>query len=144
MSYARFGSSGSDVYVYLDVGGYLCCCACHLSENWQHNSTDEMIAHLEEHRAAGHCVPQDCIDDLLADKDENDEWIANFDPVEEQRKRDEVNQRIDAIRQIMKDELGYEHPGPERFDYRVHQENWDKATAIYERQAPSTGSEDRA
>lgn len=85
MSYVRFGSEGSDVYVYLDVSGYLCCCACHLGDHWEHRSTDAMIAHLQEHRDAGHCVPQFCIDRLLADKNETDEWIANYGPAEEYR-----------------------------------------------------------
>ena len=132
MSYSRFGWDGSDVYVFLSVGGHLECCGCLLSDEWSYATTDEMIAHLEEHRAAGHHVPEDCIEDLLADKEENDRWIANFDPVEEQRKNEERNQRITDIWQIAKEELGYVHPGPEKFDGEAHQDAWQRASEIYE------------
>jgi hypothetical protein len=77
MSYARFGWDGSDVYVFLSVSGHLECCACKLGDAWDFPSTDAMIAHLEAHRGVGHCVPQDTIDELLADKAENDEWIQD-------------------------------------------------------------------
>ncbi len=75
MSYARFGWDGSDVYVYLHVGGYLCCCACSLTDDWRHTSTDAMIAHLREHIAAGDTVPADVIPALDADREENDAFI---------------------------------------------------------------------
>ncbi len=74
MSYCRLGAD-SDVYVYLDCGGHLACCAC-LSDEWAHNSTDAMIAHLREHIAAGHDVPGDVIPALEADRAENDAYIA--------------------------------------------------------------------
>lgn len=80
MSYVRFGEDESDVYVYLDCDGYLCCCACRLGEAWQHYSTEACLAHLDAHRAAGHCVPDHCIEGLKAHASENDEWIANFKP----------------------------------------------------------------
>lgn len=81
MSYARFGWDGSDVYVYLSVYGYLDCCGCALDKQGTAcYSTDEMIAHLEEHKAAGHHVPQETIDDLLADKEENDATIKEMNP----------------------------------------------------------------
>lgn len=67
---------GSDVYVYFDIGGYLCCCGCCLGKKWDFHSTDEMIAHLEEHRAAGHRVPQSCIDRLEDEREENDSKLA--------------------------------------------------------------------
>jgi hypothetical protein len=74
MSYCRF--SHADVYVFLAVGGYLECCACRLDENnWTHASTDAMVAHLREHIAAGHVVPDDVIPALLADREENDAFI---------------------------------------------------------------------
>ena len=77
MSYARFGAGGSDVYVYADVGGYINCCGCWLHDHgFKAYSTDEMIAHLNEHRDAGHCVLDNTYDDLRADAQENDEWIA--------------------------------------------------------------------
>lgn len=76
MSYARFGWDGSDVYVFLDVGGFLSCCGCGLSrKSFKANSTDEMIAHLREHIAAGDCVPADVIPGLEAVRAENDSFI---------------------------------------------------------------------
>jgi hypothetical protein len=85
MSYARFGWGGSDVYVYLDSYGSLVCCGCALTEataEWPLGrsphvySTDAMLAHLAEHQAAGHTVPESCIADLGRDRDENDAFIA--------------------------------------------------------------------
>jgi hypothetical protein len=73
VSYCRF--SEADVYVYCHVGGYLCCCACSLSDDWEHDSTDAMVAHLREHIAAGHFVPDDVIPALEADREENDAFI---------------------------------------------------------------------
>lgn len=83
MSYARFGWGGSDVYIYLDVGGYLCCCGCVLDKPWRYDTTAEMLAHLDEHRRAGHCVPDDCVEELKADAAENDAWIAERGPESE-------------------------------------------------------------
>lgn len=83
MSYARFRRGVSDVYVYLDCGGYLNCCGCWLSEFSQpFYTTPDMVAHLEEHRAAGHVVPVNLVADLEDDRYENDAWIA-----EEQQKK---------------------------------------------------------
>jgi hypothetical protein len=94
MSYCRFASAEtvakfaggeygpdepSDVYVYLDCGGWLACCACRIegmSGRWEHYSTDAMIAHLRAHIAAGHTVPADVIPALEADRAENDAFIA--------------------------------------------------------------------
>lgn len=75
MSYARFGWNGSDVYVFVDVGGFLACCACSLGQP-SHGSTADMLAHLDAHKAAGHTVPADCIEGLKAEAEDNDRWIA--------------------------------------------------------------------
>lgn len=78
MSYARFGTDSS-VYVFLDVSGYFNCCGCRLAPGVATSThaptTAEMLAHLEEHRAAGHLVPDYCLDGLRDDRDENDSWI---------------------------------------------------------------------
>lgn len=74
MSYVRF--SEADVYVYADIGGYLCCCACRLKEPWEHYSTDGIVAHLRKHQEAGHDVPDHVFEALAVDRDENDAWIA--------------------------------------------------------------------
>jgi hypothetical protein len=81
VSYARFGWDGSDVYVYCDVNGYLCCCGCDLSDDWRHYSTDAMIAHLRKHVEAGHTVPDDVIPELEADRARNDALIADKERV---------------------------------------------------------------
>ena len=75
MSYARFGWEGSNVYVYADVGGYLNCCACILGDDGRFYSTGEMLNHLVKHRMAGHTVPDSCIEELEADREENDAWL---------------------------------------------------------------------
>lgn len=72
MSYARF--SYADVYVYMDVGGYLSCCGCWLAGmegRWVYHSTQAMIDHLAEHRAAGHDVPAGIEDELRNDDEDN-------------------------------------------------------------------------
>lgn len=94
MSYARFGWDGSDVYVYMDVNGYLNCCMCLLQDvEWvedetipifEHRlepiepiietrfyTTQGMIDHLAKHREAGHTVPEGIEDELRADDKEN-------------------------------------------------------------------------
>ena len=55
MSYARF--SHADVYVFMNVNGYLDCCGCILGDQYAFHSTDAMIDHLAQHRDAGHDVP---------------------------------------------------------------------------------------
>lgn len=71
MSYVRFGSDGSDVYVYLSDRG-LECCGCRLVERgFTAASTEEMVTHLAEHTAAGDGVPDYVVPDLRADDAEN-------------------------------------------------------------------------
>ena len=101
MSYARFGWDGSDVYVFRSKSA-LECCGCILQQReWiedpksiidtfhrevgehveqEFTTTAGMIAHLEVHRAVGHVVPQDCLDELLADAAENDAILASEAP----------------------------------------------------------------
>lgn len=81
MSYARFGDGKfaprSDVYVYLDAGGYLCCCGCKLNEDWEHYSTQAILDHLDRHRRAGDVVPDYCSKELKEDREANDAWIVS-------------------------------------------------------------------
>lgn len=76
MSYARF--SYADVYVFLNVEGYLSCCGCSFPdpEQTDFDTTADLLAHLAKHRAAGHDVPEETLDALKADAVENDTWIA--------------------------------------------------------------------
>lgn len=82
MSYCRFcpadnpyGWPPSDLYVYLDCGGYLLCCGCPLGNSFRAYRTADMVAHVEEHKRAGHVVRASLIPDLMADAEENDAWI---------------------------------------------------------------------
>lgn len=78
MAYARFGWEGSDVYIFLSVYGKLDCCACSIESGYQANSTDEMLAHLNQHIEAGDTVPDSCFEYLRRDKEENDLYIKEY------------------------------------------------------------------
>lgn len=56
---------------------------CHLVE-----TSAEMLAHLEEHRAAGDDVPEECLDELRADAEANDQRAAELRPT---RSRDNAD-----------------------------------------------------
>ena len=78
MAYARFGRH-SGVYVFLSTHGGIECCRCDLlgdSRSYLARSTAEMLGHLEQHRAQGHLVPDDCLAELKADAVENDADIT--------------------------------------------------------------------
>lgn len=91
MSYARF-SEDSDVYVFLrDLG--LECCSCTfavlaemrsanvtMSLNFLAHNTDDMLAHLDQHRAAGHVVPDYAYEGLRDDRRENDIFLGACPP----------------------------------------------------------------
>lgn len=78
MSYVRWSSPGhpwdydSDLYIFDDVGGGTTCCGCLLSddENSWNGDRDgnpvhpETVAHVFEHIAAGHAVPDFVIERL--------------------------------------------------------------------------------
>lgn len=70
MSYCRFAWEGSDVYVYAsgtDDEPTWVCCVCILGKEWNYPSPEEMIAHLAEHKKAGHFVPPHVIAALWED-----------------------------------------------------------------------------
>lgn len=48
---------GSDVYLYASVYGGFDCCGCKLGTPPALETADEVVAHLDAHRAAGHHVP---------------------------------------------------------------------------------------
>ena len=66
MSLVRFGSNGSDVYVYESDRG-LECCGCWLDAEASpyFETADEMIDHLRQHLVAGHHVPSFVFDSLV-------------------------------------------------------------------------------
>lgn len=71
MSYSRF--SHADVYVFMSSAGHLECCGCKLGDQWEFGSTQAMVDHLAEHRAAGHDVPTGIEAELWEDDREN--WV---------------------------------------------------------------------
>ena len=68
MSFCRFGLDGSDTYVFESCEGGIECCACALATepcgSFTAETPEEMIAHLGEHRRAGHFVPPYAIEGL--------------------------------------------------------------------------------
>jgi len=76
VSYARF-TAESDVYVYASAAGGIECCRCRFIADAQGPprgnavmvDEDEMIAHLEKHRRAGHRVPDNAFEQLRPDRD---------------------------------------------------------------------------
>jgi hypothetical protein len=76
VAYLRFAQHGSDAYVFMHTDGYLACWNCRLlyesrraghpaPDHFRADSTQAMIDHLEQHRAAGHSVP--CFDEVAAE-----------------------------------------------------------------------------
>lgn len=59
-------SADSDVHVYYRMSGDIECAGCRLSDTQSFSTKDEakMIAHLEQHKAAGHKVPSQAFDEL--------------------------------------------------------------------------------
>ena len=73
MAYARFAFD-CDVYVYQDTrGGYTCECTPTGQPAFRCATAREMAAHLREHRARGHQVPDDAIEELEGEIDEEPE-----------------------------------------------------------------------
>jgi hypothetical protein len=56
VSIVRFGTEGSNVYVFISADG-IECCGCGLVGTVTFDALEPAILHLLEHRAAGHCVP---------------------------------------------------------------------------------------
>ena len=91
MSYSRFGEA--DVYVYLDVGGFLYCCGCPKNTDgigYRAYKTQDMVNHLLEHRKNGDRVLTDTIERLWKDHEENMYFIRTT-AFEEMRKLVEEN-----------------------------------------------------
>ena len=70
MSFARF-SDTSDVYVYASGDNVYTCCGCLLQKGSLYPQWDfggkAILAHLKEHKRAGHKVPRYCIKALKRD-----------------------------------------------------------------------------
>jgi transcriptional regulator of met regulon len=71
MAYARFGHD-SDVYAYRDTRGGFTCERCpRVGEAFRCGTAAEMLDHLLAHRAKGDRVPDDALDELERDVEEN-------------------------------------------------------------------------
>lgn len=98
MSYARFGWDNSDVYVFEHVAGYIQCCGCILpeygDEDWiggfyNAPTANDMLKHLDEHRAAGNVVPERTYTDI---REEYKDLDANILPFREQQRLGKVTE----------------------------------------------------
>lgn len=70
MSWTRFSTPGSDVYIFENVGGFIHCCACWLDGDARFTEPAPLRAHMEAHKAAGHGVPK-CAWESLAYFEQN-------------------------------------------------------------------------
>lgn len=76
MAIVRFGTD-SDVYVYCGEKGYVCC-GCRLDGcDGEFIGADEaaMLAHLSQHRAAGHKVPDAAFETLRGGADRTRKYL---------------------------------------------------------------------
>jgi hypothetical protein len=80
VSFVRVGEDGSDVYIYADSRGYVTCCWCPLDADPRTTDRDVMLAHVADHRQAGHHVP-DWVDARLEvrwpDFNDLDSWCGD-------------------------------------------------------------------
>lgn len=70
MSYVRWGTDNSDVYLYESADGCVCCgCSIDLADpiGYTTRNLDDMLAHLRLHRKVGHVVP-DWVDTALRER----------------------------------------------------------------------------
>jgi len=77
MAYSRF--TNSDIYIYPSVGGWIECAACFLNEPTDEYSLfsvslsiyndDQLADHLEQHAKADHNMPENLLQEILADPD---------------------------------------------------------------------------
>ena len=78
MAFCRWKAGESDLYVFEAEENQFICCKCPLLERGDTVTADQagMVAHLLEHRAAGHLVPEDALEDLRAEAAEMDRPAA--------------------------------------------------------------------
>ena len=75
MSFIRF-SEHSDLYIYSHYLGYIECCGCSLYQTFKAHSLNELLAHVGEHRQAGHRVPEG-FKTLLIEQVSDDDFTAS-------------------------------------------------------------------
>ena len=84
MAYSRF--IDSHIYIYPHVSGHIECAGCWLNKDKSGlsifpNSTnitndDQLRDHLEAHAKSGHSMPENLLQDILADPDRYGEYKA--------------------------------------------------------------------
>lgn len=68
MAYSRFYDS--DIYIYPSVLGDIVCCGCFIYNKSINIENDaDLLAHIQEHRDAGHDIPYDLEQEILMDED---------------------------------------------------------------------------
>jgi hypothetical protein len=68
MAYSRFFNS--DIYIYPSVLGDIVCSGCLLGSKSVHIESDiQLLAHIQDHRDAGHDIPDDLEQEILIDED---------------------------------------------------------------------------
>ena len=85
MSYCRF--SNADAYIYEHVGGFIECCGCFITEPedgelvgfYRANTAREILAHIDEHIAAGDYIPQSAIERIKQEHPDLDKQIEKYD-----------------------------------------------------------------
>ncbi len=66
MAYSRFYDS--DIYIYPSVLGDIVCSGCLLGTKSVNIESDiQLLAHIQDHRDAGHNIPDGLEDEILAD-----------------------------------------------------------------------------
>lgn len=85
MSYARFGSGGSDIYLFAHYAGFVQCCGCLLrpslpdEESENLHSAVAVVEHLRLHVAAGHHVKEKLLDPAFYP---DDDFVPYVRPVQ--------------------------------------------------------------
>jgi len=68
MAYSRF--TNSDIYIYPSVLGDIVCSGCLLGTKSINIESDvQLLAHIQDHRDAGHNIPDDLEQEILMDED---------------------------------------------------------------------------
>ncbi len=65
MSYCRFGSDDSDVYMFPHVEGYILCAGCDIGESQVFDTPKQALLHLVKHLERGDKVPTRALKRLL-------------------------------------------------------------------------------
>ena len=81
MSFVRF-SEHSDLYIYSHYLGYIECCGCSIYETFEAYNLEDLLAHVAEHRNAGHTVPEGLEEKLKEQVTLDDFKPSESNPVE--------------------------------------------------------------